>query len=242
MNNESWLIVLRPDGVIVSVAGGAPLAFVGRAIDECDVGARVEEAAAALLSNEATHGWIEREVIETDGRHVELLRLEAVPLRRTMTPLFDLLARTTETLMAQAHSTEVSLRLVVGHDLPSAVFLDGEKIAWGLASLVGSALRHVSGDAHGGDAERTIRVVADVGEHGDDVILSVIDNGPGIEPERLEAMLRRDPTTKRAGGLALVLLDDVVAAHGGRMVIESSTSPRDHGTTVKLVLPVARPT
>ncbi|WP_394823914.1 sensor histidine kinase [Pendulispora albinea] len=240
MKYERWLIVLRPDGIIMSVSGGAPLAFVGATVEACDVAAPVKEAAAKLLSSATAHAWIEREIVEADGREIELLRTEAMPLRRSMTPLFDLLARTTETLMAQAHSTSVSLRLVVGHDLPQAALLDGEKIAWGIASLVGSALRYVSGKAAQGSAEeRKIQVVASVGEHEGEIVLAVIDNGPGIEPQRLEAMLRRDPTTKRAGGLALVLLDDVVAAHGGRMVIESSTSALDHGTTVKLILPVS---
>jgi hypothetical protein len=53
------------------------------------------------------------------------------------------------------------------------------------------------------------------------------------------ALLGRDASPRRAGGgLALVLLEDVVAAHGGRVEIESSTGEHDHGTTVRLVLPI----
>jgi signal transduction histidine kinase len=72
-------------------------------------------------------------------------------------------------------------------------------------------------------------------------VLSVVDNGPGIPRERLEALLQRDTAAGGAGGLALVLLNDVVVAHGGHMEVESSADARDHGTTVRVVLPIDAP-
>ena len=69
------------------------------------------------------------------------------------------------------------------------------------------------------------------------VVISVSDNGPGIPASKLPSLVQRDPDTQRTTGLALLLLHDVVAAHGGRMEIESSTEAKKHGTRVTLHLP-----
>ena len=44
---------------------------------------------------------------------------------------------------------------------------------------------------------------------------------------------------RQSSALALVMLQDVVTAHGGRLHIESTTDRRDHGTTVTLALPAS---
>ena len=51
-------------------------------------------------------------------------------------------------------------------------------------------------------------------------------------------LLEEDPETGQAAGIALRLVHDVVAAHGGGMVIKSSTDLGDRGTSVTLWLPV----
>jgi signal transduction histidine kinase len=166
---------------------------------------------------------------------VDLVLSGVVPLRRVREPLFELLARTMEMLMAQANATGVSLEVTVDDGVPKSLFIDGEKIAWGIASLVGSALRHM---ANMPPKDKRIRVGATLAADKHHVVLSVADNGPAIPRERLEALLQRDPASRRGGGLALILLNDVVAAHGGHIEVESSADAQSHGTTVRVALPI----
>ncbi len=68
------------------------------------------------------------------------------------------------------------------------------------------------------------------------VSITVEDDGPGISPEVQARLLGADPS--EATGVSLRLVHEVVAAHGGGMVIKSSTAPADRGTAVTLWLPV----
>lgn len=242
-DRDSWFIVFRPDGVVIEASGGAPASWVGRPLHvRSDIPAAVRSRVLWLLDEARVSGpqaWIQRSVVRADeatGSHpdVELLLLEAVPLRRTGTRLFEILARTTETLVEQAHATEVSLKLAAEDGMPEELWFDGEKIAWGVAALVGSALRHVQSSPA---PEKIVRVEAGYRAKTREVAISVRDNGPGIPQEKLEWLVRRNPETQKAAGLALLLLHDDVAAHGGSLSVQSSTEAIGHGTTVTMILP-----
>ena len=60
----------------------------------------------------------------------------------------------------------------------------------------------------------------------------------GCPPPCAAGSSEEDPETGQAAGIALRLVHDVVAAHGGGMVIKSSTDLGDRGTSVTLWLPV----
>lgn len=236
-----WVLVLRPDGVVVQALGGAPADFVGENLRESDsVPAAICALARDVLLDARTSpadAWIFRAAVDAGADHpaTELLLVEAVPLRREATPLAELLIRTTETLMEQARATHVNLRVDADDGMPDKLPIDGEKIAWGVASLVGSALRHVAtGDAR----EKLVHVEARYDDASREVVISVRDNGPGIPKAKLNWLVTREPRTQQAAGLALLLLSDVVAAHGGRVEVESETEGHDHGTRVTLHLPV----
>ncbi len=237
---EPWLILLRSDGGVVDVRGGAPTSWVGRRLDDDpEVPPALRRAARELLALASRGGresWFERAFVPPPSPAepgVELLLVEAVPLRRSSVAVLELLSRTNDALFEQAKATRVSLRLRADPSMPQACALDAEKIAWGLASLVGSALRHVSRSTR---AEREVEVTAGYDDAARELVLKVYDNGPGIPAEKLRWLLARDPATKQAAGLALLMLHDVVIAHGGRMHVDSDTGVA-HGTTVTLRLP-----
>jgi signal transduction histidine kinase len=241
VSEPRWLLVFRPDGVVVEAGGGAPGDFVGENVRESEtIPAPICAAATELLLDARTSpadSWIFRATVDAEGTTrplTDLLLVEAVPLRREPTPLAELLIRTTETLMEQARATHVNLKVEADDGMPTKLTIDGEKIAWGVASLVGSALRHAAtSQSH----DKMVHVEARYDDRARVVVISVRDNGPGIPTAKLQWLVTRDPRTQKAAGLALLLLKDVVAAHGGRMDVESSTDAHDHGTRVTLHLP-----
>jgi len=66
--------------------------------------------------------------------------------------------------------------------------------------------------------------------------VSVRDNGRGISAERLTRLLQRE-NWYPGGALALLLVQDVAAAHGGAMQIESRTDRENHFTDVIFTIP-----
>jgi signal transduction histidine kinase len=74
------------------------------------------------------------------------------------------------------------------------------------------------------------------------VDLDVADTGVGIPPENVDKILKPFFSTKSFGtGLGLPLVARVVAAHGGRLWVESETGAGGgpHGTTFHVHLPAA---
>ncbi len=70
------------------------------------------------------------------------------------------------------------------------------------------------------------------------VLIEVQDDGPGIPMDRVNALFGGGPDPARRG-LALLMVRDVVAAHGGYVEVDSETDPYRSGTIVRLTLPVA---
>lgn len=158
---------------------------------------------------------------------------DAIPLHRTPTDLPALLEGTVETLRAQAAALDVSLAIEAAPDLPR-VSVDAEKIAWAVATLVGNALRYVRRGTRrlpGGGIRVQIGVDADA------IGIAVDDDGPGIPPEKAANLFRRGAGVTHGTGLALMLIRDVLEAHGGTVDVKTRTDPFDSGTTVTLRIP-----
>jgi signal transduction histidine kinase len=69
------------------------------------------------------------------------------------------------------------------------------------------------------------------------LVISVRDNGPGISADRLRNLLRRD-RWRPGSALALLLIEDIVVAHGGRLEVESKADALDHFTSVRMTIPL----
>jgi signal transduction histidine kinase len=147
-----------------------------------------------------------------------------------------LLRNALEVVRVQADAMEISLTVDCPDALPERVSVDPEKVAWAVVTLAGNALRHVrrgTRNRPGGSIVVTVQNDVNRGE----VAISVQDDGPGIPPERIPWLFARQPGRATAVGLALMLIRDVVAAHGGDIQVESETQAPDSGTTVTLRLP-----
>jgi signal transduction histidine kinase len=120
----------------------------------------------------------------------------------------------------------VSLVAEVAGDLP-ILDLDPVRIREVLANLVANALRHTP---EGGTVTIGGRATAD------EVILTVADTGPGIEPALrpyvFERFVKGDGS--RGSGLGLAIARGLVEAHSGTISVES---PAVGGTTFRVSLP-----
>jgi len=106
---------------------------------------------------------------------------------------------------------------------------DVDSLAIALRNLVENALRY------SGNARVTIEVRAPA-------MLIVRDNGPGVDPARLDSLRERHvrQASDRAGyGLGLSIVNTIVDKHDGRLELLSPPPGRDHGLEARIVLPPA---
>ena len=89
------------------------------------------------------------------------------------------------------------------------------------------------------DQGGTVRV--STGTDGEHAILRVADNGPGIPDQVKEKIFNPFFTTKGSGkgvGLGLAIVQQIVEAHGGTIVLESAAG---QGTAFTVAFPAAPP-
>jgi signal transduction histidine kinase len=237
---KSWVLALGADGEVLGVAEGAPRAWIGkRLVDHAGAPPAVREAARALVAEvRRGSGSIARAVVdvaELDAT-IELVTVPAVGLHRIATDVRALLRHASTALERQARALDVELSMTVDPGVPAAIDLDPEKIAWAVSALIGNAMRYVRHGTRqmpGG----SITVTASLDEAADVVVVTVADDGPGIAAELRDRLFHRAPGAPLATGLALVVVRDIVTAHGGTLDLTTSTGAIDHGTTVTMRIP-----
>ena len=81
--------------------------------------------------------------------------------------------------------------------------------------------------------------VSDTREPSEGVALTVTDNGVGIPPDILPKVFDAFFTTRYTvgTGIGLFIARQFVEGHGGKITVESSNRPEDHGTVVRVFLP-----
>jgi signal transduction histidine kinase len=234
-------VYLTADGTVLAVTGGAPTAWVGIRIDHPDgLPAAVRDAARRVLQElhsstaptaTSTAVWPET------GATIQVIGIEAIPLRRVPTDLRSLLSSAVETMRRQAESVDVGLRFEFDQSAPPTLSLDPGKMAWAVTALVGSALRHVRhGSRRLPGGQIIVRETHDAGAPS--VAITVEDDGPGIPSSIMPFLFDRAPGHQVSLGLALGLVREIIAAHGGTLDVESRTDGANPGTTIRMTLPV----
>ena len=126
---------------------------------------------------------------------------------------------------------------------PGALRIVGESSAGhGFEGAVqaGQAVRIFTGAAMP-DGCDSIVIQEDASRDGDQVVIRVIDSGPGLPPDQaarvFERFWRSDSSRARTSGgsgLGLAIVASIVAAHGGSVRFDSSV---EGGSTVTVALP-----
>jgi PAS domain S-box-containing protein len=181
-----------------------------------------------------------RSIIDTV--HEDVLRLEdvaqrlldvsrsramSIALERQRVRIAELAAQVVRLFKLQARERGIALEVV---SPPTNVEIVGDptKITWAVSNLIANALRYTP---HGG------RVRVEVESDDGAVRVAVSDTGPGIAADRQERIFERfvqDGPDGGAAGLGLAIVRDIVQAHGGRILLESTVG---RGSRFTLELP-----
>jgi signal transduction histidine kinase len=215
------LVLLRANGTVMGGAGGIPTTWLERRLDGPLVSVAVTRACEEVCDEVAAGGVAFRRVVaEVDGnpRTLLLVSVDALPMRRTLVHVHELLMNTLDRFLSQAQSANVELSLHQAPGLPPVLYGDGEKLAWLLATLVGNAVRLA---ARPGASIARVHLEASFSRATNEFAFIVSDNGPGIPESTRRWLFERDPRTGRAAGLALLMVQDVVVAHHGAIDVTS---------------------
>ncbi|MFQ5749255.1 MAG: PAS domain-containing sensor histidine kinase [Planctomycetota bacterium] len=130
----------------------------------------------------------------------------------------------------EARACKVELETFLDANLPDLP-LDAGKIRQVLLNLLVNARQALEG--RGG------RVTVITRREGGEVLLDVLDDGPGMAPETLERCFEAYFSGKKNGsGLGLPMVRRILAAHHGSIEIQSAP---EHGTRVRIRLPLFPP-
>jgi two-component system sensor histidine kinase KdpD len=115
------------------------------------------------------------------------------------------------------------------------VKIDSRLIAEALVNIVENAAKYCPAGA---------AIALEARMKGDELLISVADNGPGIASEEIDRVFDkfyRSPSVSEAGtpgtGMGLAIARGIIVAHGGRVWAESA---RGRGTVFTLAIPVER--
>lgn len=121
----------------------------------------------------------------------------------------------------------IQMKTYLDLELPS-VLLDRGRFRQALLNLIINARQAMEERSHG-----TLTLITR--PEGQDVVVEVVDDGPGMDSETLEKCFQVYYSTKKAGsGLGMATVRRIVEAHGGRMEVASSPG---NGTRVRMTFP-----
>jgi len=166
---------------------------------------------------------------------LELGSIEAgLDTRRELVQLEVILQYTLEMLQGQIKSKHIKVQAEISPSLP-ALRANPVRLRQVFDNVVGNAIKY---SHNNGIVSISIRA------EGDQVILKVTDNGPGIpvqdQAHIFDKFYRGRNMDKHEGsGLGLAIVKSIVDAHQGRIWVESAVG---QGSSFFIVLPINSPT
>jgi signal transduction histidine kinase len=149
-------------------------------------------------------------------------------LNRRVMRLDDLVRQVTDVEAREA--AETGLVLDASTFSPATVHGDAYYLRQVFENLVRNAREAMA------ERDQTPRLWVSVSRGGGQAEVRVMDNGPGIAPEKLQEIFQPFVSTKAKGmGLGLAICREIVEGHGGRLDVESTPGK---GTTFTVTLPL----
>jgi signal transduction histidine kinase len=132
---------------------------------------------------------------------------------------------------SEIQRNSVALGTQLSDDVP-LILADRVQLQQVILNLMMNAIEAMSGI---GDGPRRLSIQSSTGES-EQVIISVHDSGPGVDPENLDHLFEPFHTTKPQGlGMGLAISRSIVENHGGRLW---ATENAPCGAVFQFVLPV----
>ena len=164
---------------------------------------------------------------------LDLGRIEAgFDARKEIVPLSALLRYTVESMCSQAERSEQTIDMEIPEGLPPVIG-NPVRLRQMLENLIGNALAYTP---KGG------RIWVKARSEGDQVLLEVSDDGPGIppadQPYIFDKFYRAGnvPSQIPGAGLGLAIVKSIIENHQGRIWVDSSLG---EGTRFSVILPIS---
>lgn len=162
---------------------------------------------------------------------LEELSVYASGAQRTLNPhacsLRDLLLQVAAA--EQVEGADTGVRMDTSQVREAYILADPYYLRQAFENLVRNAREAMHGQPDAG-------IALSVEREGATAVVRVADNGPGIEPEKLERIFQPFVSTKGKGmGLGLAICREIVEGHGGRIAVQSTVAS---GTTFVIHLPL----
>lgn len=174
--------------------------------------------------------WLMQEMLD-----LSMIESGQAILRLVETPVYELVNEAVERLVEQSNNKELKLTTSVPENL--LALADRDLVRRVLINLIHNAIKW-------SPQGETITATAEAGA--DEIIISVLDNGPGVPEDHRERIFERfyqvDPARsgREGTGLGLAICKHVVEAHGGRIWVENNDHGKDgRGGYFRFTLPSA---
>jgi len=186
---------------------------------------RVRKMAADIKREADTLSQLVQEM-----RDLSLIESGQMPIRLTPTRLLDVAKASVEPLEALAEGKQQEITIDVPDDL--TILADSFQLQRALKNILHNAVKYAPVEGE---------IVVSATTSGEEAILSVKDNGPGIArddlPRIFERFYQADRARRSGTGLGLAIVRHIVLAHGGRVWAESTPG---EGATFYIALALAQ--
>jgi PAS domain S-box-containing protein len=189
-----------------------------------------ETSAGTLRMMKRQVGQLSRLV--DDLLEISRITLGKIDLRKEVVDFADVLASAMDSTVPVVSESNCSVGIDVPQE-PVHLYADGARIAQVISNLLNNALKYTP---QGGEIALTARL------QGDELVVSVRDNGRGIEPEAIDevftmfAQPRGSSSSHDGLGVGLALVRSIVEMHGGSVSAASEGLGKGSEFTVRLPL------
>ena len=205
-------------GVAISTA------VIAKTVEPTDQAPRLAPEIARILRHTARATRLIADLV--DIASIDAGRLALVPAPGDLSAL---LAEAADEFRASAEAKGIGL-VVEGETAEMMAAFDHSRLVQVLGNLIGNAVKF---------SPRGTRIVMSGERAGDELQVSVRDEGPGIPPDHIETVFERFaqamPNDRRGLGLGLFIARRIVEGHRGRIWAESAPG---RGTCIRFTIPV----